>query len=193
MLADARMESDDDLWPGDWRKIGTAAKDIAAHAGCDLPVAKAALCRTAFSDAKVDKRLVEYEWDEYRQVSVADRRWGIRVDVDDWPILGPSGIHWSTSSPCARIEPKKGGDPRRTQKIEVYWPDIEKHILRPAPAGAGHNRKGRPPRTMERVMTEMRAIDRNILKTMKYDEMRERFRVSRDVFVPARKAVLDEN
>jgi len=80
-----------------------------------------------------------------------------------------------------------------SQKIQVYWPDIAKHILRRAPAGAVHNRKGRPPRTMERVMTEMRAIDRNILKTMKHDEMRERFRVSREVFVPARKAVLDEN
>ena len=37
---------------------------------------------------------------------------------------------------------KKGGDPRRTQKIEVYWSDIAKHILRRAPAGAVHNRKG---------------------------------------------------
>jgi len=196
MLADARMESDDDLWPGDWRKIGTAAKDIAAHAGCDLPVAKAALCRTAFSDAKVDKRLVEYEWDEYRQVSVADQSKGIRVDVDDWPILGQSGIDWSTSSPLTRIQPKKGGDPRRTQKIDVYWPDIEKHILRRAPTvpigEAGRNRKGRPPRTMERVMAEMRAIDPKLLKAMTYEEMRVRFRVSRDVFAPARDAVLNE-
>ena len=171
---------------------GTAAKDIAAHTGCDLDVTKAALCRIAFSDGKVDKRLVEYEWDEYRQVSVADRSRGVRVDVDEWPILGPDGILWSTSSPCARIEPKKGGDPRRTQKIEVYWPDIEKHILRPAPAGAGHNRKGRPPRTMERVKAEMRSIDRKRLKAMTQGEMRVRFGVSRDVFVPARKAVLDE-
>jgi len=187
------MEFDDDLWPGDWREIGTAAKDIAAHKGFDLAVAKVALCRTTFSDGKVSKRLVEYEWDEYRQVSVADRSRGVRVDVDDWPILGPSGIHWSTSSPCARIEPKKGGDPRRTQKIQVYWPDIAKHILRRAPAGAVHNRKGRPPRTMERVMAEMRAIDPKLLKAMTYEEMRAEFRVSRDVFVPARDAVLDEN
>jgi hypothetical protein len=185
------VEFDNDLWPGDWREIGVAAKDIAAHTGCDLDVAKAALCRIAFSDAKVDKRLVEYEWDEIRQVSVADRSRGVPVDVD-WPILGPSGILWSTSSPCARIEPKKGGDPRRTQKIEVYWPDIEKHILRPAPAGAGHNRKGRPPRTMERVKAKVRTIDQDTLKTMTYEEMRVRFGVSRDVFVPARKAVLDE-
>jgi hypothetical protein len=109
MLADARMESDDDLWPGDWRKIGTAAKDIAAHTGRDLDVTKAALCRIAFSDGKVDKRLVEYEWDEFRQVSVADRSTGVRVDVDEWPILGPDGILWSTSSSCERIEPKKKG------------------------------------------------------------------------------------
>jgi hypothetical protein len=189
------MEFDDDLWPGDWREIGTAAKDIAAHRGCDLDVAKASLCRIAFSDGKVDKRLVEYEWDEYRQVSVADRSKGVRVDVD-WPILGPNGILWSTSSPCARIEPKKGGDPRRTQKIDVYWPDIEEHLLHHVPAmpigRAGRNRKGRPPRTMERVMAEMRAIDPKVLKAMKYEEMRVQFRVSRDVFVPARKAVLDE-
>jgi hypothetical protein len=186
------VEFDNDLWPGDWREIGVAAKNIAAHKGFDLAKAQAALCRTAFSDGKVDKRLVEYEWDEYRQVSVADRNRGIRVDVDDWPILGPSGILWSTSSPCARIEPKKGGDPRRIQKIEVYWPDIEEHVLHHAPAGADRNRKGRPPRTMERVMAEMRAIDPKLLKAMKYEEMRVRFGASRDVFVPARKAVLDE-
>jgi hypothetical protein len=122
------MESDDDLWPGDWRKIGTAAKDIAAHTGRDLDVTKAALCRIAFSDGKVDKRLVEYEWDEFRQVSVADRSTGVRVDVDEWPILGPDGILWSTSSPCERIEPKKrGGDPRWTQKIEaVLWRNCHK-------------------------------------------------------------------
>lgn len=186
------MEFDNDLWPGDWREIGTAAKNIATHNGFDLAKAQAALCRTAFSDGKVDKRLVEYEWDEYRQVSVADRSRGIRVDFDDWPILGPSGILWSTSSPLTHIQPKKGGDPRRTQKIEVYWPDIEKHILRPAPAGAGHSRMGRPPRTMERVKAEMRTIDQDTLKTMTQEEMRARFGVSRGVFMPARKAVLDE-
>jgi hypothetical protein len=190
------MGFDGDLWPGDWLEIGTAAKDIAAHKGCDLAMARAALCRTAFSDAKINKRLVEYEWDEYRQVSVADRGRGIRVDVDDWPILGQSGIDWSMSCPLKRIQPKKGGDPRRTQKIEVYWPDIEEHILSRAPAvpigEAGRNRKGRPPITMERVKAEMRAIDRNILKTLTQEEMRARFRVSRDVFVPARNAVLDE-
>ena len=53
-----------------------------------------AACRVAFG--KVDKRLVEYEWDEFRQVSVADRSRGV---VDEWPILGPDGILWSTSSP----------------------------------------------------------------------------------------------
>ena len=36
-----------------------------------------AACRVAFSDGKVDKRLVEYEWDEFRQVSVADRSRGV--------------------------------------------------------------------------------------------------------------------
>jgi hypothetical protein len=41
-------------------------------------------------------------------------------------------------------------------------------------------------------MAEMRAIDPKVLKAMKYEEMRVQFRVSRDVFVPARKAVLDE-
>ena len=57
---------------------------------------------------------------------------------------------------------------------------------------AGGNRKGRPPRTMERVKAEMRSIDRKRLKAMTQEEMRVRFGVSRDVFVPARKAVLDE-
>jgi hypothetical protein len=71
------MEFDDDLWPGDWREIGTAAKDIAAHKGFDLAVAKVAVCRTTFSDGKVNKRLVEYEWDEYRQVLVADQSRGV--------------------------------------------------------------------------------------------------------------------
>jgi hypothetical protein len=92
------MEFDDDLWPGDWREIGTAAKDIAAHKGFDLAVAKVAVCRTTFSDGKVNKRLVEYEWDEYRQVLGSRSKQGDRVDVDDWPILGPNGIDWSTSS-----------------------------------------------------------------------------------------------
>jgi hypothetical protein len=46
---------------------------------------------------------------------------------------------------------------------------------------------------MERVMAEMRAIDPKLLKAMTYEELRARFRVSRDVFVPARDAVLDEN
>jgi hypothetical protein len=190
------VECDGDLWRGDWREIGTAAKDIAAHRGCDLDPAKVALCRIGFSDGKVDKRLVEYEWDNYRPVSVADRSMGIRVDVDNWLILDHSGIDWSTSSPLKRIQPKKGGDPRRTQKIEVYWPDIEKHIPNHAPAvpidEAGRNRRGRPPTTIERVKTEMRAIDPKILKSMTYEEMRARFGVSRDVFVPARNAVLDE-
>ena len=107
---------------GDWREIGTAAKDVAAHKGFDLAVAKVAVCRTTFSDGKVNKRLVEYEWDEYRQVSVADQSKGIRVDVDDWPILGPNGIDWSTSSPRTRIQPKKRGDPRRTQKSTSIGP-----------------------------------------------------------------------
>jgi hypothetical protein len=69
-----------------------------------------------FSDGKVGKRLVEYEWDEFGQVSVADRSRGVRVDVDEWPILGPDGILWSTSSPCARIEPQKQNNCSRDHK-----------------------------------------------------------------------------
>jgi hypothetical protein len=50
----------------DWREIGVAAKNIAAHNGFGLAKSQVAVCRTAFSDGKVDKRLVEYGWDEYR-------------------------------------------------------------------------------------------------------------------------------
>jgi hypothetical protein len=116
------MEFDDDLWPGDWREIGTAAKDIAAHKGFDLAVAKVAVCRTTFSDGKVNKRLVEYEWDEYRQVLVADQSRGVASMSTTGRSSARTVLIGQRPATRTRIQPKKRGDPRRTQKSTSIGP-----------------------------------------------------------------------
>jgi hypothetical protein len=63
------------LYPGDWREIGPAAAALAELRGVTPDVALEAICIAAFSDCKIEKRLVDTSG-VYRQVSVADRSSG---------------------------------------------------------------------------------------------------------------------